>query len=427
MNYRTTIASAMALALIATNASAAGIYPGFDPSSASADQQSYVPTGNEFTAMDTQLGQGLNPATVGMMAYEIAGVANGQFRNALVGGDFGVAPWQRGTAASADIANTLTYYADQWWNLGGASSAINVTKVTTAGELPAGTAAVLKFQRKSGNANTAAICTGQVLTSGTSQRFQGQTAIFSAWLKAGANFSPASSNVAITIAYGTGTNESAANFASGAWTGYAAAYSANTTITTTMTRYSVAAAIPATATQVGMKICYTPVGTASTNDWFEMGNAQLEASGAAVPSGSSLTLSQYAQPSAFAFRHPAIELELAQHYFFQITEGATVYIRGTCAMSTTSIANCYVPFPKQLRAAPTMTYATGFSASASTASTSATACTANTTSATLTGSAASVNGVLMNCASSAGFGAAGTGGFLWDAGGTGKIIASAEL
>lgn len=426
------VAAAFSLAAVPTYVQAAGNYPGYDP--ANSPYSTYTPTGNEFVPMDTQLPGGQPPQTIGLMSYEIAGVSPA-LRNALVGGDFQTNPWQRGTSTSGDISNTLTYWADQWWNLGGASSAINVSRQTTTA-VP-GSGYVMRFARKSANANTAQICTGNTLTTNNSMRFAGQTAIFSAWLDSGALFSSAGNNIAITIAYGTGTDESAANFAAGTWTGYTVAYSGNTAVTTTKARYSVAGAIPSTATQVGVKLCYTPVGTAGATDHFQVGLAQLEAVGAQIANNTNvtqpylnntaLTLSQYAQPSSFAFRPAQLERELAQAFFYQLTESAASNIRGTCAMSTTSIANCYVQFPVTLRAAPTMTYATGFAASASTASSSVTACTANTTSATLSTNAATTQGVLMNCASSAGFGAAGTAGFLWDGAGTGKIQASAEL
>ena len=429
MNMKSAYTRVAAVALIAsmvTPAFAAGNYPGYDPST-DPYYSAYVPTGNEFVPMDTQLSQGINPATIGLMGYQIAGVSGGQFRNALVGGDFGVNPWQRGIAASADIANTLTYYADQWWNLGGASSAINVTKVTTAAELVPGSAAVLKFQRKASNGNTAAICTGQVLTSGASTRFQGQTAIFSASLKSGANFSPAASNVNITVAYGTGANESAANFASGAWTGYAAAYTGATTITPTMARYSVAAAIPATATQVGVKICYTPVGSAGANDWFEMGNAQLEASGAVLPSSSALTLSQYALPSTFAYRHPQIELALAEHYFYRITEGTPLAARGLCRSRTTGTCSWDVKLPVVMRASPTIVTSTaGFAVETTVAGGTLNACTTLAADTTVSTTVSSPTDAYILCTAST-VPAAGTVDQVYDDTGSGTVSLSAEL
>ncbi len=427
-NLRAALVVAAGFTLASPLAYAAGNYPGYDPAT-NPYYQTYVPTGNEFVPYDTQLGQGLNPQTIGLTINQVAGIGSA-LRNAIVGGDFTTNPWQRGTGTSGDIANTLTYWADQWWNLGGASSAINASRQTTTA-IP-GTGHVLRFGRKSANADTTEICTGNVLTTANSERFQGKTAIFSLNLKAGALLSAAGNNVKLVIGYGTGTDGSATNFAGGLWTGYANAYTGNTAITTTTTRYSVAAAIPSTANQVGVKVCYTPVGTAGATDNIEIALAQLEASGATLPStaylgGTLPTLSQYAQPSSFAFRSKELEQTLAQYYFYQITEGAASVSHGMCAMSTTSIANCLIQFPVSMRVAPTMTYATGFAASASTASSSVTACTANTTTVTLSTNVPSVQNVIMDCASSAGFGAAGTAGFLWSAAGTGKIQASAEL
>src|ERR1700684_364214 len=51
----------------------------------------------------------------------VPGVAH--FRHLIDGGDFTVNPWQRGNSFTA-IASTLTYTADRFFAVGGASSAI---------------------------------------------------------------------------------------------------------------------------------------------------------------------------------------------------------------------------------------------------------------------------------------------------------------
>ncbi len=193
------------------------------------------------------------------------------------------------------------------------------------------------------------------------------------------------------------------------------------------------AAIPSNATEIGVVLCFTPVGTAGTNDYIAFSGIQLTRNStlASIASATVGYSTAALQASSFDRRPFGLETLLQQRYYYQINESATALnIRAVCGMSTTSIANCYVGFPTQMRIAPTMTYTAGFEASATVASSSATVCTALTTSATLTGNAASPNGVLVDCASSAGFGAAGTIGFLWDIGtgsATGVLKASAEL
>ena len=305
-------------------------------------------TGNETIPADTNLGQGIMPQTelitTGMLATYAAGY-NTSFRNALICGDFGTCPWTRGTSGFGDIANTLTYGADRWWNLGGASSAINVTQQTGASDIFAGTSATLRFQRKSGNADTTAICTGQVLESATSYPFQGKTAVLSFTAKIGANFSAANNYVVATIAYGTGTDGTSANFAAGSWTGYTAATATNVALTTTLTRYTVAAAIPSTANQVGIKLCYTPVGTASTNDWFEMGQVQLEASSQSA-STAVASIFEYVPPPVVGLR--------ANRFAWALTEPAADVCQGAGYSTATTAARVIIANPVTMRAAPTV-------------------------------------------------------------------------
>jgi hypothetical protein len=325
-------------------------------------------TGNETIPMDTNLPQGLQPQTVIGSTNTLAAFISGRIsspRNALVGGDFGSNPWARGVT-SGDISNTLTYQADRWWNLGGASSAIDITKQTGATDIFVGTTATARFQRKAANADTTAICTGQVLETQFSQGFAGNTAVFSFISKIGANFSAANNLVTVTIASGTGADGSSANFAAGSWTGYAnpatyyvngvATTTGNVTLTTTFTRNYIAVAIPATANQVGVKICYTPVGTAGANDWFEFGNAQLEATTASAAT---------ATPSAFEYLAPDVVLGRAQRYFYALPEPTTaVSPGGTGIVATTSTCVTSIPFPVTMRAAPAFTaYGTALSAS----------------------------------------------------------------
>lgn len=344
MKRKSMLAAGLAVVLAAGTALAAGIYEGYPNNSAAL-------TGSERWAVDTLLSSGQSPQTenitTGQMATYTRGLAgNSGWKNLLIGGDFNTNPWQRGTT-SGDIANTLTYQADRWWNLGGASSAINVTKQTGASDIIAGTGASLRFQRKAANADTTAICMGQALTTPNSLQMQGQRVVLSYWALKGANFSPAASNVTATIGYGTGSSESAANFAAGTWTGYTAAVATSQVITTTWTQYTTYADIPATATQVGVKFCFTPVGTAGANDWAEFAQIQLEI----APSGVTTA-------TTFERRSVGEELDMAQRYFYQVNEGAATVRYWSGLAITTSTAHIYVTFPTTMWRAPTTVVAT---------------------------------------------------------------------
>jgi hypothetical protein len=315
-------------------------------------------TGIEEIPADTNLPSGQNPQSEAISTQQLIGFA-GQvsntagFRNALINGAMNI--WQRGVGPSADIANTLTYQADRWWNLGGASSAIDVTKETGAADVTATYVASLRFQRKATNADVVKICTGQVLETVDSSRFQGRTAEFSFWALAGANFSAAASALQVTVATGTGVDGSAANFAAGTWTGYANAVQAATPITATWNRYVAQVAIPVTAVQVGVSLCYTPVGTAGTNDWFEFTGAQLAVNQAGTPGY--LGPASAASLMSYEHRPAAAELMMAQRYEQNIAEPAAgIVVAPSGQGASTTTCTITIPLANPMRAAPTVTF-----------------------------------------------------------------------
>lgn len=264
------------------------------------------------------------------------------FRNAIVGGNFGTNLWQRGTSFTA-IANTLTYTADRFFAIGGASSSISVSRQT--GTTLPGFTTFLRFGRADANADTTAIKLGQVLTSGSSIRFQGKPFVVSLWVRAASGFSAASSALSFTVATGTGTDETAVNYAAGSWTGYAAATLYNSTgsagstatLTTAWQRVAFSGVIPVTATQIGFNIAYTPVGTASS-DYIEIAGVQLEV----MPQGG-------VTPSPFEYRPPAIEAELQYYFYFRATEGQIGAKMFQGQVNSTTVASILVPFPVAMR------------------------------------------------------------------------------
>jgi hypothetical protein len=435
-----------AAALLASAAIAGGQFPGLPGLS------SYGPLqGTETVPADTGLAGGAQPQTISVPL-----AAFGAAQNRIVGGDFATNLWQRGTTPlSAATPTTATMSADRWWAYSSAN-VVTISKQTAAADtIPAyGLGAALRVSRPSGT-NTSEICVGQTLDKAAAAPLLGKTAVLSFHALAGAGLSAvANNNIAVHVAYFTAADSAASQstiqfaggnsqtFALGTTTGYTAAVAgislpggslgtvssgiATIPISTTWTRYAVYAPIPtATAagtavTALGVKICYTPTsGTGGSTEWFEIAGVQLEAK----PSGVTI-------PSAFEHRSPALEAAIQRTYSYVIVEsGTAVNYRAPCAMSTTSIANCVIQFPQTMRIVPAMAYANGFTASATVASSSVTACTSLATSSTLTGTAATQDGVLVQCGSAAGFGAAGTAGFLWDAGTgspAGRISASAE-
>lgn len=337
-------------------------------------------------------------------------------RNAVIGGDFGTNPWQRGTSPSA-ISNTLTYTADRFWALGGASSSITITQ-QTASQYP-GFNGSLRFSRTAANADTTAIKLGYVMADNDPAQFQGRPFVLSFYAKAGANFSSASNVLGITVGYGTAANGSAANFAAGSWTGYAGVTltgSAGTTVTgvtltTSWARYVVAGFIPTTANQIGFSMQYTPVGTAGAADFFEITGVQFEV----MPQGG-------VNPTPFEYLPQGLVRSLCQRYFYQFNEGATTVanLMGQC--TTTTVAQINVTLPVTMRSAPTGAATVGTFTVAKADGTAQ----ALTTLA-LTASSATVQNFRLTATASAANLVAGNATQLLGGGGSGNVTASAEL
>lgn len=215
-------------------------------------------------------------------------------KNIIINGNFNI--WQRGTS----FTGTSPYYsADRWqaYRAGGAAGATfsRVANSTSTG------AYYMKMQRDvSGSAlNNLSLATSFETINNYS--LLGKDVSLSFNLIKGANFSGASVN--IDVLYGTGTDGSIVN----GFTGQASAISINVlaaSITTGLTKFSVSGTVPANATQLGVLVSWTPIGTAGAEDWVGISQVQLEKGLAAT---------------AFEYRSYGEELTLCQRYYAAIT------------------------------------------------------------------------------------------------------------
>lgn len=185
-------------------------------------------------------------------------------RNGLINSHFDI--WQRGTSFTV-ASSTVTYTADRWLAYR-AATGLTVSQQTG----PTGQKYMLRAQRDSSTSSTADIQICQPIESRDSLRFAGGTCSLRISLQAGANFSAASSQVTIRVEYGTGTDE---NPVSG-FTGTTDALTQVQAITTSMVDYEFDdISIPSSATQIAVWVEWTPVGTASTEDFVNIGAVQL--------------------------------------------------------------------------------------------------------------------------------------------------------
>lgn len=348
---------------------AAGFFTNGVPVAGGSQYPTTLPlTGNETVPADTNLPSGLNPASEAITAAQIAGYAsstNGSgLRNVLIGGDFGTNLWQRGTSVGS-IVGTLLYTADRWFAWSGTSTTVSVAQDTTAGEFPP---AYGPYSAKISRTGTGVVqvCFAQEVESTSSYQFQGQTAELDLHAIAGAGFSAANSQLLLTVVYGVAADEGAQKLAwgfntggggSSGWTGQANAVSQLVTIGTTMGRYVAVGAIPATAKELGVVICWTPVGASPTNDYVALDGIQLIRNNTLSALAGTVQPTTNVQASAFERRPQEVETGLQQRYFQAVAEpalGISVGLMGVA--SSTTVCALTQDLPVQMRVAPTVTF-----------------------------------------------------------------------
>lgn len=378
-----------------------------DPSPSNDTTQGYAAGSRWMNLTASRLWICMSNAT-GAAVWELAQQNPLNFRNLLDGGDFTVNPWQRNIAGIrtssgvlSGITNSVTYFPDRWFGVGGASSSITLSRI--ADTTLAGTQAHAKVQRASANTDLTAINFGQVIESADSYRLQGQQVTLSFYAKAGANFSAANSALAVTLYSGTGSNDTAANMVGGSWAGSATPISGTATLTTSWQRFQFTGSVAAAATQLGALFSFTPVGTAGTDDSFSIDLIQLEIGATASP------------PER---RDVQVELEICQRYAWAIAEPASGVVVGMGACPTTTTASIYMATPVQMLKAPTLTVGAGsFNFRPANAAASGTAAAGSTH----TPNAITISGSSLT-ATTAGFATPLLGG-----GGSGYILASADF
>lgn len=360
---------------------AAGIFPGFPTATTSVGNGGagapLVGTETMPADVPSNFSAGVMPQTE-LLTPDVLSmyVPKSSPRNLIIGGDYTVNPFQRGTSQASDITNTVTYGPDQTWLVAGSSGAADWSKQTGASDIIAGFGASLRVQRKASNTDTTAICVGHVFETQHSTPLQGKQVVYSFWALAGGNFSAASKLITATIASGTGSNQSSANFQSASWTNQASAtlvagqnavFTATNgqfPISTTWTRYTVGATIPVGATQVGVKLCFTPVGTAGTNDWFELIGEQFERAppfAVTTNGGVSTATGGYPVASPFEYMPADLTLERALRYLYVLNDGAATVRFATGEAISTTVGQYAIPFPEPMRVAPTTTVTTAAS------------------------------------------------------------------
>lgn len=248
----------------------------------------------------------------------------GAGKNVVINGGFDI--WQRGTA---NTTTASVYTADRWQK--GAATSYGISRQTTSDTTNLPTIQYCaRSQRTNGSAVTTANELGYSIESVNSTPYAGQAVILSFYARAGANMT--NSNALVSAIYsGTGTDQ---NIMTTGLTGQATVATSTKTLTTTWQRFTVTGTIGATATQIALYFSYTPTGTASTNDYYEITGVQLEL-------GSNVT--------TFSRAGGTIQGELAAcERYFQIVTGQM------CSGSNSTTVYSGLNFRTQMRTGPTV-------------------------------------------------------------------------
>ena len=402
-----------------TVAHAAGIFTGIpQPSTTGTPAYPYM-TGNELVPADTGLAQGIVPETITLPSSALAGATYGSPRNFLGNGSMlgtQVNGTSTVTCATTSSPTTAALSADRWVcdaNVG--SGAGNSAVATATPTPPVGYTNEIKLNRVSGSL-AQPVCAWQAIPTPQSTQLQSQNVTFSLFAAAMANLSADNGNVAnLVIISGTGTDQgfngawTASPAITPAWTGITTVVNASINLTTTYARFSTTALIPATATEVGVGICFTPTttSTGSATDGLAFTGTQLERGTVA---------------SLFEVRPRQTEILDNQQFVVSIKEGAATITRAMCMASSTTLAICGLQFPVPMYKVPTMVYTNGFATATTTAGSTLGACTTLRTSTLVAGNAPGTNGVLLDCVAGT-VPAAGSADYLADNAGSGVITA----
>ena len=255
-------------------------------------------------------------------------------KNGVINGGYDV--WARGTSVSVS-ASSAPYTTDRWQANVGANQATTVSRQATGDttNLP-NIQYCARFQRNSGQTGTGSTYFTQSLESVNSIPFAGKAVTVSFYARRGSNYSATSNALTAILASGTGTDQ---NINTG-FTGQATTATSTVTLTTTWQRFTMTGTVASTATQLGVYFTFTPTGTASTNDYYEITGVQLE-------------LGSYATTFSRAGGTIQGELAACQRYYWRSTAGAAYqsFAAGQAGSTTVGFMQCANPVP--MRVAPT--------------------------------------------------------------------------
>jgi len=244
------------------------------------------------------------------------------FKNKIINGSMRF--WQRATSFTTPAG---AYTADRYKVTQNSTSGTYVVSRQTASL--DGFQYCMRIQRSSGQTATGGIFLGHSMESNDVIPLQGKPLVFSFYARKGSNFSSSSNIITVQLLTGTGTDGQP--FAS--LTNEVTQINQNATLTDSWQRFTYTFTAPSNASELRFNINYTPTGTASTNDYWEITGVQLEI-------GSTAT--------EFEHKQYGVEEQMCFRYFHK------------SQIKRIKIANSYVaqpyPFPVPMRTTPALSY-----------------------------------------------------------------------
>jgi hypothetical protein len=276
-------------------------------------------------------------------AQILAGNNQPNFKNLVDNGNFNIN--QRGAVGvtAATITTAAKYLQDRWAAVSGTATSGALTNVTSS--LPSQFTNAAQVQRTSGQTGVVKFCLLQEIPTADITALQGQPVTLSFWALSGANYSAANGALVAQFTTGTSTDEGLATWLTGLAGAASAIPTANATVTLTANwqRFAVTGTIAATATEGVVNICMTPVGTAGTNDYFQITGVQLE---------------QGTVATNFEWVPYGIEIQKVLRYAWVVVEPAAGVFVANCNEVTTAYMTCVLPAPTTMFKAPTLSFST---------------------------------------------------------------------
>lgn len=183
------------------------------------------------------------------------------------------------SAGSVTLTTSANFPVDRFFARRSAGST-GATAVRSTSSALEGFPAFIRVQRTSSNTATDTLYVGQTVETLNARQLQNETVTFSFYARKGANYTGASDALQVRVYTGTGTDQTGIG---NGYTGAATPISDTATLTTSWQRFSFTATLATTITQIQALVQYVPVGTASTNDYFDITGFQLEVGSVATP------------------------------------------------------------------------------------------------------------------------------------------------